>query len=214
MLIDNHPIVLWGLERLIETALSPMQVVAKAASASETLERLEAANPDVVLLDIDLSGEDGMLLIPLIKHSGAKVLVLTGSRDTSLHDAAMLAGASGVIPKADATESILKAIQKIHEGEIWLDRGATHRIFQELSRKQDRPARDTEQARIESLTAREREIAIEIAATPESSCKRIAERLHISEHTLRNHLASIYEKLGLSSRLQLFAYAGKHRLDK
>jgi DNA-binding NarL/FixJ family response regulator len=188
-----------------------MQVIGKATSPLEAMRLLDEVKPDIILLDLDLGGESGINSVPaLIAKSGAKVLVLTGSRDASLHDSAVLAGAVGVVEKGEPAETILKAIQKVHEGEIWLDRTATGRIFLELSRSKSAGALNPEQRKIASLTPRERQIVAEIGSDAAASSRIIAERLHISEHTLRNHIASIYEKLEVSSRLELFAYAGRH----
>lgn len=213
MLINDHPIVLWGLEHLIETQPAVMRVVARTGRADEALELLATTQPDVVVLSLDLHGENGIeLIVSFTARSDARILILTGSHDTDLHDSAILAGASGVILKSDAIETILKAIVKTYQGEIWLDRNATNRLLHELTHRNGPPAHDHEQEKMASLTAREREIVGEIACDAESCSKLIALKLHISEHTLRNHLAAIYEKLGLSSRLQLFAYANRHGL--
>lgn len=213
MLVNDHPIVLWGLEHLIETQPAVMRVVARTGRAEEALELLATTQPDVVVLSLDLHGENGIaLIVSFTACSDARILILTGSHDTDLHDGAILAGASGVILKSDAIETILKAIVKTYQGEIWLDRNSTNRLLHELTHRNGPPAHDHEQEKIASLTAREREIVGEIACDAESCSKLIALKLHISEHTLRNHLAAIYEKLGLSSRLQLFAYANRHGL--
>lgn len=215
LLVDDHRSVLWGLEKLIEGEAPRMVVIGKATTSAEAMRLLDEAKPDIVLLDIDLGGESGISAIPnLIAKSQAKVLVLTGSRDSSVHDAAVLAGAMGVVEKGESAETILKAIQKVSEGEIWLDRSATGRIFLELSRNKAAEAQNPEQRKIASLTPRERQIVAEIGSDAAAGSKVIAERLHISEHTLRNHIASIYEKLEVSSRLELFAYAGKHGISR
>jgi DNA-binding NarL/FixJ family response regulator len=211
LLVDDHRSVLWGLEKLIEGENPRMEVIGKATTSIEAMHLLDQVRPTIILLDIDLGGESGINAIPaLIAKSGAKVLVLTGSRDSSVHDSAVLAGAMGVVEKGESAETILKAIQKVHDGEIWLDRSATGRIFLELSRNKAAEAQNPEQKKIASLTPRERQIVAEIGSDAAAGSKVIAERLHISEHTLRNHIASIYEKLEVSSRLELFAYAGKH----
>ena len=215
LLLDDHRSVLWGLEKLIEGEHPRMQVVGKATTSAEALKLLDEVQPDIILLDLDLGGENGSNAIQsLIAKSKAKVLVLTGSRDIAVHDAAVLAGAMGVVEKGEPAETILKAIRKVHEGEIWLDRSATGRIFLELSRNKASEAQNPEQRKIASLTPRERQIVVEIGSDAAAGSKVIAERLHISEHTLRNHIASIYEKLEVSSRLELFAYAGKHGLTR
>ena len=215
LLLDDHRSVLWGLEKLIEGEHPRMQVVGKATTSAEALKLLDEVQPDIILLDLDLGGENGSNAIQsLIAKSKAKVLVLTGSRDIAVHDAAVLAGAMGVVEKGEPAETILKAIRKVHEGEIWLDRSATGRIFLELSRNKASEAQNPEQRKIASLTPRERQIVVEIGSDAAAGSKVIAERLHISEHTLRNHLASIYEKLEVSSRLELFAYAGKNGITR
>jgi two-component system, NarL family, nitrate/nitrite response regulator NarL len=215
LLLDDHRSVLWGLEKLIEGEHPRMQVVGKATTSAEALKLLDEVQPDIILLDLDLGGENGSNAIQsLMAKSKAKVLVLTGSRDIAVHDAAVLAGAMGVVEKGEPAETILKAIRKVHEGEIWLDRSATGRIFLELSRSKAAEAQNPEQRKIASLTPRERQIVAEIGSDAAAGSKVIAERLHISEHTLRNHIASIYEKLEVSSRLELFAYAGKHGISR
>jgi two-component system, NarL family, nitrate/nitrite response regulator NarL len=143
------------------------------------------------------------------------VLILTGMRDPAVHDKAILAGACGVVLKEDKAETILKAVERAYLGELWLDRAATGRIFVELSRRTSAPpVKDIQKARIASLTARERQIVTEMATDAGSTTRMVAERLCISEHTLRNHLTSIYEKLGVSSRLELWAYANEHGLTR
>ena len=215
MLVDDHRSVLWGLEKLIESEKPRMIVVGKATNCAEAFNLIGKAQPDVILLDIDLGGENGLEAIPeLIAKSKARVLVLTGLRDPSIHNSAILAGARGVVEKEDTAETILKAIEKVHQGELWLDRITAGRIFVELSRNSASQETDPVRLRISSLTARERQIVSELASDAGASIKTIADKLHISEHTLRNHLTSIYEKLGVVNRIELFAYANKHGINK
>lgn len=215
MLIDDHRSVLWGLEKLIDSEKPRMEVVGTATNSAEAMQLLGTVSPDVILIDLDLNGESGVNIIPkLISNSKAKVLVLTGTRDLSLHDGAMLAGARGVVEKGDTAETILKAISLVHNGEVWIDRSATSRIFNELSRKKNAEAEDPEQQKIARLTRKERLTAAEIGFDATASTKVIAERLCISENTLRNHLTAVYSKLEITSRLELFVYANKHGIRK
>lgn len=215
-LIDDHRTILWGLEKLIETGKPPMRVVGTATSYTEALNTLQQSEPDVILLDLDLGHENGFDAIPkLLAASPAKILILTGVRDESVHHNAVLAGARGVVEKEARAESILSAIAKVHQGEVWLDRAATGRLLVEMSRSHaSRHALDPEQQKISALTVREREIIAISAANAGATARVIADKLHISEHTLRNHLTSIYEKLGVANRLELFAYAHQHKLMK
>jgi DNA-binding NarL/FixJ family response regulator len=214
-LIDDHRSILWGLERLIESGKPGMQVVGSAASCAVALDLIDSAAPNVILLDIDLGNENGVEEIPkLIARSPAKILVLTGLRDESTHDRAVLAGACGVVQKEASAETILSAIKKVHDGQLWLDRNATRRVFVEFSRENAAKSSDPERAKISALTNREREIVAIAANNAGANAKAIAQNLYISEHTLRNHLTSIYAKLDVANRLELFAYAHKHGLTK
>lgn len=216
-IIDDHRSILWGLQRLIESGKPTMNVVGCVGSCAEALKTIKETAPDVILLDIDLGKENGIDEIPRLlaeTNSHAKILMLTGVRDKSAHDKAVLAGARGVVEKEASAETILSAISKVHEGQIWLDREATARIFVEFSRESSAHGADPEQAKIASLTHRERAIVAVTANNAGSTAKTIAQALFISEHTLRNHLTSIYSKLEVSNRLELFAYAHKHGLTK
>jgi two-component system, NarL family, nitrate/nitrite response regulator NarL len=192
-----------------------MEVVGSAESCADAHNILLQASPNVILLDIDLGAENGVEEISrLIAVSRAKVLMLTGVRDKSIHDKAVLAGASGVVEKEASAETILTAIRKVHEGQIWLDREATGRIFVEFSRDGGAATMNPERTKISSLTQRERAIVAVTASNAGANAKTIAQALFISEHTLRNHLTSIYNKLDVANRLELFAYAHKHGLAK
>jgi DNA-binding NarL/FixJ family response regulator len=142
------------------------------------------------------------------------LVVLTSSPDLKLLDRMVVAGARGIVRKSDPPAALLKAIAKVHEGELWIDRGAAGRIFMEMARQNVAQASDPDRLKIATLTARERQTIIAVASDAAAPGKVIASRLCISEHTLRNHLSSIYGKLGLSNRLDLYAYATKHSLHK
>ena len=192
-----------------------MDVVGAVTNVEEALERIAECKPDVVLLDLDLGGRNGIDVIPeILSRCAARVLIVTGVRDPKLHDRAVMAGACGVVAKEDPAETILKAIEKATLGELWLDRAATGRVFVELSRRSENRALDPLMRRIESLTAKERQIVSELASNAGATTRAIAARLCISEHTLRNHLSSIYSKLGLSTRVELWAFANKHGLAR
>ena len=211
VLVDDHRSVLWGLERLIESEKSRMTVVGKATNVASLLELIDAQTPDIIVLDLDLGAENSLSAIPeIVARSTAKVLVLTGLRDPAIHDKAILAGAKGVVEKEERAETILDAIQAVHRGEFWLGRRATGRILELSLRKAAQT--DPELEKIATLTQREKEIVVAIATQAGATAKKIAESLNISEHTLRNHFTSVYEKLGVVNRLELFAYAHKHGL--
>lgn len=209
LLLCDLPIVVLGLERLVESRRPAITLIGTAHNVEEALRSMKVEPADVVLLDLD--GEvNGQGIAELLDGVRTRVLALTTSLNPEFCDAAVLAGASGVINKRDAASALLKAIEKVHAGEFWLDRVATGRIFVAIARQ--RAAKDPEQGKIALLTRKERLTVSEIARDASATSREIARRLCISDHTLRNHLTSIYSKLGLRSRMELYAYATKHRL--
>ena len=214
LLVDDHQTMLWGLSRLIESAAPLLQLVGTAQEATAALTLLEGGEVDVVLLDLDLNGVDGASLVPEIhKRCEAKVLILTGSREMSDHERAVVKGARGVVRKDEPAEVILRAIERVHAGEIWANRQLMGRVLSSLDGPASADQSDPEEAKIASLTPREREIAAAVVRHGGAKGAVIADALSISENTLRNHLSVIYDKLGLRNRLDLFAYASKHRIE-
>jgi len=207
------PLVRWGLEQLLRGAHPRFEVLSVASFVPESLALLERHPPDVIVLDLD--GVEGAEdLAELQAHARAKVLVLTTSNDRALLDRVVMTGVRGVVKKSEPPQILLKAIEKVHEGELWIDRGAAGRIFLEMARQKAAQRNDPQKSKIATLTSRERQTIAAVAGDASAPGKVIASRLCISEHTLRNHLTSIYSKLGLSSRLDLYAYATRHSLDK
>jgi len=212
-LINGYASILWGLERLIESKQPAMRVVGSTTSCAEALEQLGDVVPDLILLDVDMGHEDVTTSLAKLKaRSPAKILVLTGSRDRLLPHDAVLAGASGVVRKESPAETLLEAIDKVHQGEFWPDRITTGRVFAAIPQLTTARAPDPDQAKIASLTVREREIVVLATNHPSATGEALARMLNISGHTLRNHLTTIYEKLNLSGRLTMAAFAYKHGL--
>lgn len=211
MIVDDHPTLVWGLEQLIAAQSPRMQVVATAHSADEALNQAPSCRPDVVLLDLDLNGRrSGLDILPaLSSQQGCRVLVLTGQRKTEILDQAVQLGARGVLSKDASAETVIKAIDKVCGGEVWLDRASLARMLNGLRQG---TVQNPDQARQATLTQREKKIIQIILAGHGAGNKILATRLFISEHTLRNHLSSIYHKLGVSNRLELYVYATRHRL--
>jgi two-component system nitrate/nitrite response regulator NarL len=211
VIVDDHAVVREGLRMLIEAGGS-MKVVGEAGNRAEALNLTARERPDLVLLDLDLGEESGLDFLPAILKASqeTRVLVLTGLRDSETHLRAIRLGAMGVLTKENAAKVLVKAIEKVCTGEIWLQRATTAALLGQM-RDANRPEQqDRETAKIASLTDKEREVVALVADG--SSTGQIADRLFISEKTVRNHLASIYAKLEVRSRLELALYAGKHGL--
>lgn len=212
MLVDDHQTMLWGLQRLLEDPDLGMQVVASATTLDSARAAMAQCAPDVVLLDLDLNGVCSLDLMPLFMASeGTRVLIFTGSRDEALLDRAIRAGARGLLRKDATAEQVVKAIAKVAEGELWIEHTVMARVFRQLTRPPPAKA-NPEAQRLASLTAREHKIIASIVQGNGALNRSLAQSLFISEHTLRNHLVSIYKKLGVANRLELYVYAVRHEL--
>lgn len=210
LLIDSHQISIWGIQTLIDQD-KRFTVCGYARSTKEALAKAAKYVPDVIILEPDLCNEDGLDLISkLIEHSHPKIIVLTALRDLGIHDLAVVRGARGVLTKMEAPETLLKAIEKIHEGELWVNRNATSRILMQIAAANAPKEASIQEKRLASLTAKEQKVVHAIHGSSEKTLKQVADKLHISEHTLRNHLASVYEKLEVRNRLELYVFCNKH----
>jgi two-component system nitrate/nitrite response regulator NarL len=98
----------------------------------------------------------------------------------------------------------------VHEGQLWLDRSTTGRLFVELARQKSQAAADPAKHKLASLTDREHDVVRSLVKSPGADNKTLANTLHIGEHTLRNHLSRIYDKLGVPNRLELYVFAQRH----
>lgn len=213
LLVDDHKTMLWGLHRLIEGEQTGMEVVGTATTADEARAQCAACKPDVVVLDLDLGGNCSIELLPeLLANGGTRVLVFTGSRDQALLDRAVRDGARGLLQKDAPAETVLEAIRMVHEGDMWIEHAVMTRLLSELARPQAPRKPDADAIKQASLTQREHKIIQAIVAGNGALNRSLAEALFISEHTLRNHLVSIYKKLGVANRLELYVYAVKHQL--
>jgi DNA-binding NarL/FixJ family response regulator len=209
LLIDSHQISSWGVKTLIEQD-GRFTVCGSATNSSEALDEIARHIPDIIILEPDLCNEDGLTLISkLIEETHAKIIVLTSLRDLSIHDLAVVRGARGVLTKMEAPENLLKAIEKIHEGELWINRNATSRILMQIAAASAPKKITAQEKRLSSLTVKEQKVVRAIHGSSEKTLRQVSEKLHISEHTLRNHLGSIYEKLEVRNRLELYVFCNK-----
>lgn len=213
LLVDDHAVVRAGLRLLID-AQSHMAVVGEASNRSEAIEAATQEQPDIILLDLGLSDESGLDFLRdlLVAGPGSRIVVLTGVLDSEAHRRAVHLGAMGIVLKDRAADVLIKAIEKVHAGEVWLDRSLTARVLLEMSNADERKKPDPETEKIALLTDREREI-LELVCQGLKN-KQIADKLFISEATVRNHLTSILGKLDLSDRFELALFAYRHQLAR
>jgi DNA-binding NarL/FixJ family response regulator len=208
MLVDDHKTMLWGLEKLIEGAGGDMTLVGTAGNNAVALQDGARLRPDVIVLDLDLEGESSIAILPqLLRDSGARVLILSGNRDQGLLTQAVKLGARGVVGKEAPADVVLNAIRAVHRGDMCVDPALMNALLTQIAA----PARvDPEAARIATLTPKERKIVAVVVEGNGAPNKELASRLFIAEPTLRNNLTTIYQKLGVANRLELYVYATKH----
>ena len=206
LLIDSHTIPRAALRRLIESQPS-LAVVGEARNYREAFPLISRQEPDILLYSFDTptDGEiDGVSKL-FAAADNIRVLVLTAARDPDLYAHVMRAGGRGVVLKDQSVSALFKAIEKVNAGEAWLDRTTTACVLSKMSEEIAAQVGKLELQAVRALTAREREVIILIAKGLKN--KSIAERLFISEATVRHHISSIFAKLGVSDRVELILNA-------
>ena len=208
---DDHPIFRDGLCRLLALE-EDFEVVAQAQDGRQVLDVLQQFEPDILLLDLKMPGLDGLATLQRLQvaKNKTRVIVLTASDDKNEFVQAMKLGTSGIVLKQTATELLIKSIRKVHAGEIWLDSHTTAAVIRQFVANDDQPAASAPQApprdrERSPLSQREREIVALVAQGFKN--KEMAEKMFISEQTVKNHLHNIFDKLGVSDRLELALYA-------
>jgi NarL family two-component system response regulator LiaR len=201
LIVDDHTIVRQGLRLLME-AQTDMEVVGEAVGGREALIAMQDVQPDVVLLDLIMPGMSGLdVLRELQKRSStSRVLVLTSSLDDHIVRQALQAGAQGYLLKTSRAGEMLDAIRQTAQGISALDSAVTRILQQHLTGKDP----------LNLLTAREREVFDLLAHGMNNP--QIAEKLVISEATVRTHVTSVLDKLRLRDRTQVMVFALKRGL--
>jgi two-component system, NarL family, nitrate/nitrite response regulator NarL len=205
MLVDDHILFRKGLASLM-SARPEIEVVAEASDGKEAVELSSQLEPDLILMDIHMPVCNGIEATRAIRTAqpDMKIVMLTVSDDEEDLYGAIKAGAGGYLLKNLRPESLFEMIQDAVRGEAPISPGIAAKILEELGRSRERE-RDDASDESQLLTQREREILILVVDG--ASNKEIAQRLHITEGTVKNHLHHILEKLHLENRVQVTAYA-------
>ena len=207
LIADDHPIVRDGLKKLLMLE-EDFQIVGEAADGCEVLDKVQELDPDVLLLDLRMPNLDGLSALQALQQTNkrTRVIVLTASEDKNEFVQAMKLGCSGIVLKQTAPELIVKSIRKVHGGEIWLDSHTTAAVMRQFAAPGEVSSGGSGKTRERSpLSQREREIVQLVAQGYKN--KEMAEKMFISEQTVKNHLHNIFDKLGVSDRLELGLYA-------
>jgi NarL family two-component system response regulator LiaR len=200
LIADDHAVVRQGLRSLIEYQ-SDMKVVGEAADGMEAISRAQALHPDVVLLDLVMPHKSGLEAIPEIVSLGTeiRVLVLTSFGQDEQVFPAIKAGALGYLLKDTSPQDLLRAIREVHRGKSFLHPLVARKLIREISEPATSPPIQ------DPLTERETQVLQLIARGLSNDA--IADRLSLSERTVRNYVSTILNKLHLDNRVQAALYA-------
>ena len=215
MLVSDHKTWLWGLEQLLAGAQPAMQVVASSTEIDSALLLARTLCPDVIVLDADLdcSGASACAIdyLPQLLGNGvSRALLFSGTQDQAACGRAVRSGARAVLGKETPVKQMVDAIARLYQGELCLDPALLDSMLGVLNKPEAAP--DPEEQRIARLTLKERKIVAMMVEGNGALNRAIAQRAFISEQTLRNHLTSIYSKLDVTNRLELYVYATRNRL--
>jgi two-component system, NarL family, nitrate/nitrite response regulator NarL len=207
LVADDHAIFRDGLRKLLDSA-GDIAIVGEAPNGNECVRLMNKLKPDILLLDLRMPEKDGLSVLENVNFDSlqTRVIVVTAAEDDRDIVRAMRLGARGVVLKQSASDLLVKSIRKVHQGEIWLDNRMTAEVINAFKKSSEGGARREKPL----LSEREREIVQLVAQGFRN--REIGEKLFISEQTVKNHLHNIFDKLGVSDRLELALYAIHHRL--
>lgn len=206
VIADDHPIFRDGLRRLLE-AEPGLKVIGEASDGNDAVKLARQLKPDVMLLDLAMPRQPGLEALRDLSTGGAngvKVILLTAAAEKHQIVEALQLGARGVVLKDSATQLLLKCIHTVMAGEYWVGREAVSNLVQYLRTQLQASHEESRQKKF-GLTPRELEIVSAVVAG--YSNKEIAEYFKISEDTVKHHLSNIFDKLGVSTRLELALFA-------
>lgn len=220
LIADDHPIVRDGLRKLLSFE-GDFEIVGEASNGQEAIKLVHSLRPDILLLDLRMPELDGIATLHALQAdpSTTKVIVITASDERTDYVQAMRLGSRGILLKQTSPDLITKSIRKVHAGEIWLDRETTAAVMDSFSNtpgatnaNHAQPKPPLKSRDRSPLSARELEIVQLVAQGYKN--KEMAEKMFISEQTVKNHLHNIFDKLNVSDRLELALYAIHNNLHQ
>jgi RNA polymerase sigma factor (sigma-70 family) len=205
MLVDDHAVLRDGLKNILDIE-EDIKVVGEALSGNEVLKEIETCQPDVILMDINLPEKNGIQLTELIKKNRPEsyVLILTMYKHEEYFMSALKAGADGYLLKDAPSDQVIDAIRTVSKGESTLHPSMAKKLLQYHQQKNQKINNSNE------LTEREKEVLL--CLVEGLSNKEIAEKLHISDKTVKIHVSKILKKLNVKSRSQAIIYAVQNQL--
>jgi len=211
VLLDFHSLFREGIRALLADQ-THIEILGEASHLESGISIVKQNQPDLALLELNLNSKLNTEVIPAILDTApqTKIILLTGLDDPSILQLAVQMGVKGIIQKSDSKIVLVKAIEKVIAGEVWIDRTMVANVLSRISNN-GRSLND-QQIHIDTISIREAEVIKLVGEGLKN--KAIANRLSISETTVRHHLTSVYRKLNVSDRLELAIFAYRHNLAK
>lgn len=210
LLVDDHALFRSGIRSLLQRHPDCL-VVGEAADAIEAVKRAKQLQPQVILLDLHMTGMSGLSALPMIRQASPQsaILMLTVSEDTDDLTAALQAGAQGYLIKNMDAQDLVRAIRRAAAGDSVVADAMTSKLVQKI--QHPTLASHTEAQGLEKLTPREREILTYLARGERN--KSIAKELNMADCTVKAHVQNILKKLNLTSRVQAAVFASQRRVE-
>jgi len=211
LIFDHQALIRDGIRMILNDSAN-IQVLGEAGECDQAMALAKEYEVDIILIELNLDGElNTEIISELVKaNRQARIILLTSIVESPILHLAVQMGAMGVVSKTGNRQTLYKAIEKVHAGEVWIDRAMIANVLTQISRSRLDDQGDPEIARMASLSEREREVIGLIGKGLKN--KEIATQLSISEITVRHHLSSIYNKLDVANRLELTIYAYRNGL--
>jgi two-component system response regulator DegU len=208
LIADDHSLIRQGLKQILELE-TDIAVIAQASNGSEAVQLAKEHNPDIILMDINMPGTNGLQAIKEIKQDKleCKIIVLTIHEDREYLFKTLQMGAEGYVLKDAEPAVLLEAIRSVNSGKSYIQSNMTMELVKEFNRV---TMHEKEKHDDNNLTSREIEV-LELIAEGMIN-KEIAKHLYISEKTVKNHVSNIFRKLNVSDRTQAAIYAFKHNI--
>lgn len=210
LLVDDHEMVRAGF-RIILGAQPGFEVVGEAADGAVAIERARDLRPDVICMDVQMPGMDGIEATALITADPAieaHVLILTTFDDENHLFTALAAGASGFLLKNSSPEQLAEAVRTLASGDALLSPAVTRRVLERLGRNAAETVDPAEPRVLDILTEREHEVLVLLAVGRSNA--EIAAELFLGEATVKTHVSKVLQKLALRDRVQAVVYAYEH----
>ncbi|TAH63936.1 MAG: response regulator transcription factor [Gottschalkiaceae bacterium] len=210
MIVDDHSLMREGLKQILELE-NDIEVVGLVSNGEDAIKYAQQSKPDVILLDINMPKMNGLDVLRRLKDIGvdSKIIMLTIHDDREYLYETVKIGANGYVLKDSDSDTLISAIKDVHKGKSYIQPSLSELLVKDINSIE---GKSKEASFIESLTKREYEVLTLIAEGMNN--REIAEKLFISEKTVKNHVSKIFKKIDVTDRVQAAIFTFKNNIKK